>query len=134
MENAETLQPDVTACICKVNVERDVMVQCRECDRFAHQDCYGLMDSDLEDDFMCAFCKGMISHDELPQDDLHQGNEANLEDVAGLLRATHKYHAAIGPMRLLLSNYHFKNKDEMIINFVKCCPYCNEIQNAKGCK
>eukprot|EP00834_Sanchytrium_tribonematis_P005974 NODE_402_length_8060_cov_0.986057.p1 type:complete len:840 gc:universal NODE_402_length_8060_cov_0.986057:3485-6004(+) len=29
METAETLQPDVTACICKVNVERDVMVQCR---------------------------------------------------------------------------------------------------------
>eukprot|EP00834_Sanchytrium_tribonematis_P005975 NODE_402_length_8060_cov_0.986057.p2 type:complete len:399 gc:universal NODE_402_length_8060_cov_0.986057:5997-7193(+) len=89
------------------------------------------MDSDLEDDFTCAFCKGMISHDELPQDDFHQGNEANLENVAGLLKAAHKYHAAIGPMRLLLSNYHFKNKDEMIINFVKSCSYCKEKRKPK---
>eukprot|EP00834_Sanchytrium_tribonematis_P007767 NODE_761_length_4121_cov_0.819741.p1 type:complete len:919 gc:universal NODE_761_length_4121_cov_0.819741:1022-3778(+) len=131
MDNIETLQPDVTACICNENIERDIMVFCSECDRLSHQDCYGLTENDLNNDFICHFCRGFTAHQELPTGDFQQGARASQSEVHSLLSLAHKYHAAIGPMRLLLSNYHFKSKDKLIIKFVNDCEYCKEKRRPK---
>ena len=151
---------DVIACICNQNKEVGIMIQCDLCDRWSHAECYSFDEGDIQYDFTCQYCQGkeMPTIDDFEQVeagnnttsfDIDSHNESDIskrrkdddsadsDDEVGcllLLQAAHKYHAAIGSMRILLRSYRWEGKDKDIIDFVNSCSYCVEKNSPRRSK
>ena len=116
--------PDVIACKCRQNKEYSTMFKCDICDRYSHDECYGLSEDDVEQPFTCDYCVGKAIMDEIPSQDFEEVNEE--PQGINYMKKAHKYHAGIVSMRIILKDVKWKGKDAAIINFVKKCSVCIE--------
>ena len=152
---------DIIACICNQNKEVGIMIQCDLCDRWSHAECYSFNEGDIQYDFICQFCQGKeiptiedLEQANVNSDSVYDDSDLNLEseivkekkgahgtdsddddiECSLLLKTAHKYHAAIGSMRILLRSYKWEGKDRDIIEFVNSCSYCVEKNNPRRSK